>query len=101
MNLRSSHGSTSAGAGLGDKGRDEGIGNNNGESHEASLLAPPLPPPPPMTHAEMMAARRESAHVLEMLAQAIGGFACRATEAMVGMGVVPVVPRGPVLTGIS
>ena len=28
-----------------------------------------------MTHAEMMAARRESAHVLEMLAQAIGGFA--------------------------
>ena len=33
-----------------------------------------------MTHAEMMAemlaAQRESAHAVEMLAQAIGGFAC-------------------------
>ena len=71
MNLRSGRGSTSAGADLGDNGRGEGIGNNNGESHEALLLAPP-PPPPPMTHAEMMAemlaARRESACALEMLA---------------------------------
>ena len=68
MNLRSGRGSTSAGADLGDNGHGEGIGNNNGESHEAPLLAPPPPPPPPMTHAEMMAARRESAHALEMLA---------------------------------
>ena len=45
-----SRGSTSTGADPGDNGRGEGIGNNNGESHEALLLAPPLPPPPPMTH---------------------------------------------------
>ena len=48
-------------------------------SHEAPLVAPPLPPPPPMTHAEMMAeilaARHESARAMELLAQAIGGFA--------------------------
>ena len=76
MNLRSGRGSTSAGADQGDNGRGEGIGNTNGESHEAALLAPPpLPPPPPMTHAEMMAARRKSTRALEMLAQAIGGFA--------------------------
>ena len=80
MNLRSCPRSTSAGADQGDNGRGEGIGNTNGESHEAPLLAPPPPPPPPpMTHAEMMAevlaARRESACALEMLAQAIGGFA--------------------------
>ena len=66
------------GANLGDNCRGEGIGNANGESHEAPLLAPPPPPPPPMTHvemmAEMLAARCESAHALEMLAQAIGGF---------------------------
>ena len=58
-----------------------------------------------MTHAEMMAemlaARRESTHALEMLAQAIGGFARGAMEAMAGMGVVPAVSRGPVLTRIS
>ena len=80
MNLRSGCGSTSAGADPGDNGRSEGIGNNNGESHEAPLLAPPPPPlPPPMTHAEMMvemlAAWGESARALEILAQAIGGFA--------------------------
>ena len=80
MNLRSGRGSTSAGADQGDNGRGEDIGNTNGDSHEAPLLAPPPPPPPPlMTHAEMMAemlaARHESAHALEMLAQAIGGFA--------------------------
>ena len=73
MNLRSGRGSTSAGADSGDNVCGEGIGNNNGESHEAPLLAPPPPPPPPpMTHAEMMAemlaARHESAHALEMLA---------------------------------
>ena len=58
-----------------------------------------------MTHAEMMAemlaARHELAHALEMLAQAIGGFTHGATEAMEGIGVVPTVPRGPVLTRIS
>ena len=73
MNLRSGHGRTSVGADLGDNGRGEGIGNTNGESHEAPLLAPPPPPlPPPMTHAEMMAemlaARRESARAMELLA---------------------------------
>ena len=88
MNLRSGHGRTSAGIGRG-LGEDQGKnghgdhhGNANRESHEALFLGPPLPPPPPppMTHAEMMAemlaAHRESAHALEMLAQAIGGFAC-------------------------
>ena len=57
------------------KGQGEsghGNENGNGESHEAPLLAPPSPLPPPMTHAEMMAemlaARRESACALEMLA---------------------------------
>ena len=83
MNLRSGHGSTSAGAGHGlGKGQGESGRPNehsNGESHEAPLLAPPpLPPPPSMTHAEMMAemmaARRESAHAMELLAQAISGF---------------------------
>ena len=72
INLRSGHGSTSAGADPGDNGRAEGIGNTNGESHEAPLLAPPPPPPPLMTHAEMMAemlaARRESARAMELLA---------------------------------
>ena len=77
-------GSTSIGADLG-RGLSEGQGesdrgneNDNGESHEAPLLAPPPPPPPPTTHAEMMAemlvAQHESARALEMLAQAIGGF---------------------------
>jgi hypothetical protein len=90
MNLRSGregvgsgHGSTSAGAGRdpvdhGENGRD----NANEESHEAPLLAPLPPPPPPlplMTPTEMMAevlaARRETDHALEMMAQAIGGLA--------------------------
>ena len=83
MNLRSGHGSTSAGAA---HGLDEGQGESgqahepNGESHGAPLLAPPPPPPPPlMTHtemmAELMAARRESAHSMELMAQAVAGFA--------------------------
>jgi len=110
MNLRFDRGSTSAGAGRGlGEGQDEsgrGNENGNGESHKALLLAPPLPPPPPpMTHAEMMAemlaARRESARALEMLAQRLVASPVGATEAMVGTGVVPVVPRGPVLTRIS
>ena len=105
MNLRSGRGSTSTRADPGDNGRGEGIGNNNGESHEALLLAPPLPPPPPMTHAEMMAemlaARRESARALEMLARRLVASPVGVTEAMAGIGVVPAVPRGPVLTKIS
>ena len=84
MNLRSGRGSTSAraGHGLGEGQGESGRGNehDDGESHEAPLLAPPpLPPPPLMTHAEMMAemlvARRESDRAMELLAQAIGGFA--------------------------
>ena len=105
MNLRSGHGSTSAGVDLGDNGHGEGIGNTNGESHKAPLLAPPPPPPPPMTHAEMMAemlaARHESAHALEMLAQVIGGFARRGHRGNGGNGGGPAVLRDPVLTRIS
>ena len=85
MNLRSGRGSISAGTGcglsedLGTNGHGDDHGNANGESHEAPFLGPPLPPPPPpMTHvemmAEMLATHRESAHALEMRAQAIGGF---------------------------
>ena len=83
MNLRSRRGSTSAGTGHGlgeGQGESGGANEHGGESHEAPLLAPPPPPPPPpMTHvemmAEMLAARGESAHAMELLAQAIGGFA--------------------------
>ena len=108
MNLRSSRGSTSAGTGRG-LGEDQGKnghgddhGNANGESHEAPLLGPPPPPPPPplMTYAKMMAemlvACRESVHTLEMLAQAIGGFARGGPGGNAGNGVVPAVPRGPI-----
>ena len=89
MNLRSSRGSTSTGADQGDNDRGEDNGHTNGESHEAPLLAPPHPsPPPPMTHAEMMAemlaARRESARALEMLAQRLVASPVGATEAMAG-----------------
>ena len=84
MNPRYGRGSTSAEAG---HGLGEGQGesdwaneHDNGESHEAPLLAPPPPPqPPPLIYvemiAEMMAAHRESACAMELLAQAIGGFA--------------------------
>ena len=76
MNLRSGRGSTSARAGhsLGEGQGESGRGNEhgNGESHVAPLLAPPPPPPPLMTHvemmAEMLAARRESARAMELLA---------------------------------
>ena len=81
MNLRFGRGSTSVGAshGLGEGQGESGRANEHGgESHEAPLLAPP-PPPPPMTHVEMMAemmvARRELARAMELLAQAVGGFA--------------------------
>jgi len=84
MNLRSGRGSTSAGAGHvlgeGQGESDRANEHSNGESHEAPQLAPPpSPPPPPMTHAEMMAellaAHRESARAMELLTQAVGGFA--------------------------
>ena len=59
MNLRSSRGSTNAGAshGLSEGQGESGRANEHGgERHEAPLLAPPPPPPPPlMTHAEVMA----------------------------------------------
>ena len=94
MNLRSGRGSTcaEAGHGLGEGQGESGCGNenDNGENHEAPLLDPPPPPPPPMTHAEMMAemlaARRELAHALEMLAQAIGGFAHGGERSLCGFG---------------
>ena len=77
MNLRSGRGSTNARAGhsLGEGQGESGWANEhgNGESHETPLLAPPpLPLPPLMTHVEMMvemlAARRESARAMELLA---------------------------------
>ena len=85
MNLRSRRGSSSAGAahGLGEGQGESGWAHEpNGESHGAPLLAPhPFPsppPPPPMTHAEMMvelmAARRELARAMELMAQAVAGF---------------------------
>ena len=97
MNLRSGRGSTSAGMGRGlgedqgKNGRGDDNENANRESHEAPLLGPPPPPPSPlMTHAEMtaemLAARRESAHALEMLAQAIGGFTRRCPSGNGGNG---------------
>ena len=82
MNLRSGHGSTSAGVahGLGEGHGESGRAHEpNGESHGAPLLAPPPPPPPPMTHAKMMvellAACRESARAMDIMAQAVAGLA--------------------------
>jgi hypothetical protein len=91
MNRRSVRGSNSAGAEVGEGARVEGGKNARAEeyatqgSNEVPLLAPlappspPLPPPPPMTHAEMMAemlaARQETTRALEMMLQALGGFA--------------------------
>jgi hypothetical protein len=82
MNLRSGHGgigsghgSTSAGAGRDPENHvDNGHDNANGESHGALLLGPPPPLTPPMTLVEMLAARRDTARALKMIAQAIGGF---------------------------
>ena len=106
MNLRSGQGSTSTRVHQGDNGRGEDNGNTNGDSHEAPLLAPPPPPPPPlMTHVEMMsemlAARRELARALEMLAQAIGGFAHGGLGGNGGNKGGAPGPKGPVLTRIS
>ena len=48
-----------------------------------------------MTHAEMLAAHRESAHAMELLAQAIGGFACGGHEGNGGNGGCGHGPEGP------
>ena len=109
MNLRFGRGSTSVGAshGLGEGQGESGRANEHGgESHEAPLLAPPpLPPPPLKTHlemmAEMMAARRESARAMELMAQAIAGFAHGGHGGNGGNGGVPAVLRDPPLTRIS
>ena len=100
MNLRSGRGSTGAEVDSGDNGRGEGISNTNGESYEAPLMAPPPPPPPlSMAHAkmmaEMLAARRESARALEMLAQTIGGFARGGHGGNGGNGGGAYGPEGP------
>ena len=87
MNLRFGRGSTSSraahglGEGQGDSGR--AIEHGSGGGQEVPPLAPhpflPPPPPPPMTHAEMMvellAARRESARAMDIMAQAVAGLA--------------------------
>ena len=85
----------------GENGRGDDHGNANGESHEAPFHGPPPPPPPPlMTHVEMMAkmlaAHRESARALEMLAQAIGRFAHGGPGGNGGNRGGVAVPRGPV-----
>ena len=103
MNLRSEHRSTSAGEGhgLGESQGESGWANEHGgKNHEAPLLAPPPPPPPPpMTHVEMMvemlAARRESARAMELLAQAIGGFARGCHGGNGGNGGGTYGPEGP------
>ena len=85
MNLRSGRESTSSGAaheGQGDSGR--AIEHDSGGGQEVPPLAPhPFPPPPPplpMTPtemmAELMAARRETARAMDIMAQAVAGLAC-------------------------
>ena len=94
MNLRSGRGSISAGVAhsLGQgQGKSGQALEHNGESHGAPLLAPPPPPPSPsMTHAEMMvellAARQESARAMEIMAQAVVGFARRGHRGNGGNG---------------
>ena len=82
MNLRCGRRSTSARVahGLGEGQGESGQAHEpNRESHGAPLLAPPPPLPPLMTHVEMMvellAAHQESARAMEIMAQAIVGFA--------------------------
>jgi len=50
---------------------------------------------------ELMAPHRESARDMELMAQAIAGFARGGLREMVGMRVVPVILRDPPLTKIS
>ena len=103
MNLRSGRGSTNAGAahGLGEVQGESGQANeHNEESHGTPLLAPPPPPLlPPMIHAEMMAellaARRESARAMELIAQAITGFTRGGHGGNAGNGVGARHPEGP------
>ena len=103
MNLRSGRGSTSAGVahGLGEGHDESGRAHEpNGESHGAPLLAPPPQPPlPPMTHAEMMvellAARQELARAMEIMAQAVAGFAHEGHGGNGGNGGGACHPEGP------
>ena len=102
MNLRSGHGSTSARVahGLGEGQGESGQAHEpNRESHGAPLLAPPLPPLPLMTHAEMMAelmaAHRESARAMELMAQAVVGFAHGGHGGNGGNGGGARRPKGP------
>ena len=86
-NLRSVHGSTSAGGGRdvqeghGKIGAGAGGNDAQGDSNEVPRLEPAPPQPPPMTPTEMMAKilanRRESARTRDMLVQLIGGFVRR------------------------
>ena len=103
MNLRSRCGSTSAGAahGLGESQAESCHAHEyNGLSHRAPLLAPPSRPPlPPMTHVEMMAeliaAHRELARAMELMAQAIAGFAHDGHRGNGGNGGGARHPEGP------
>ena len=107
MNLRSGHGSTSAGAAhcLGEGQGESGRANehDSGGSQEAPLLAPhpflPPPPPPLMTHAkmmvELMATHHESARAMELMAQAIAGFARGGHGGNGGNGGGARCPEGP------
>ena len=102
MNIRSGCGSTSARVahGLGEgQGKSGQANEHGGESHEAPLLAPPSPPPPPMTHVEMMAklmaACRESARAMELMAQAVAGFARGGHGGNGGNGGGACGPEGP------
>ena len=102
MNLRSERGSTNAGVahGLGEGHGESGRAHEpNGKSHGAPLLAPPPPPPPLMTHAEMMAellaARHESAHAMEIMAQAVVGITRGGQRGNGGNGGGARHPEGP------
>ena len=102
MNLRSRRGSTSVGAahGLGEGHDESGRAHEpNGESHGAPLLAPPPPPSPPMTHAEMMAellaARRELARAMDIMAQAVAGLTGGGPGGNSGNGGGACRPEGP------
>ena len=91
MNLRSGRGSTSSGVaneGQGDSGRaiEHGSGGGQGVPPLVPHPFPPPPPPPPMTPAEIMAellaacwesaaARQETAHAMDIMAQAVVGLA--------------------------
>ena len=102
MNLRFGRENTSAGVAhdLGEGQGESGQAHqHNGESYVAPLLAPPLPPSSLMTHAEMMtelmAARRESARAMELMAQGMAGFARGGHRGNGGNGGGARRPKGP------